>query len=91
MFFIILPCCACYSQSLSVSDSCNPMECRSPLSWNFSRQEYWSGLPVSSPGDLPDPVMGPVSLVSPASAGRFFTTALPGKLYLMLVGIKGSN
>ena len=70
---------------------CDPMECRSPLSWNFSRQEYWSGLLFSSPGDLPDPVMGPVSLVSSALAGRFFTTALPGKLYLTLVGIKGSN
>ena len=42
----------------------------------FSRQEYWSGLPVPSPGDLPDPG---IEHTSPASAGRFFTTALPGK------------
>ena len=28
---------------------------QSPLSMGFSRQEYWSGLPFSSPGDLPDP------------------------------------
>ena len=40
-----------------------------PLSIAFSRQEYWSGLPFPSPGDLPDP-----SLTSPALTGRFFTT-----------------
>ena len=33
-----------------------------PLSMGFSRQEYWSGLPCPSPGDLPDPGMEPVSL-----------------------------
>ena len=42
----------------------------------FSRQEYWSGLPFPSPGDLPDPGIEPVS---PALAGRFFTTGSPGK------------
>ena len=36
------------------------------LSMEFSRQEYWSGLPLPSPGDLPDPSIKPVSLVSPA-------------------------
>ena len=40
----------------------------------FSRQEYWSGLPCPSPGDLPDPGIKPASLKSPALAGRFFTT-----------------
>ena len=29
--------------------------CQVPLSMDFSRQEYWSGLPFSSPGDLPNP------------------------------------
>ena len=29
--------------------------CQAPLSMGFSRQEYWSGLVFSSPGDLPDP------------------------------------
>ena len=42
----------------------------------FPRQEYWSGLLFPSPGDLPDPGIKPES---PALAGRFFTTALPGK------------
>ena len=40
----------------------------------FSRQEYWSGLPFPSPGDLAHPGIGPVLLMSPAFAGRFFTT-----------------
>ena len=41
--------------------------------WGFSRQEYWSGLPCSLPGDLPDPgIEEPVSLMSPALAGVFF-------------------
>ena len=40
--------------------------CQPSLSMGFSRQEYWSGLPFSSPGDLPDPEIEPVSLVSPA-------------------------
>ena len=39
--------------------------------WDFSRQEYRSGLPFSPPGDLPDPGMEPASL---AFADRFFTT-----------------
>ena len=32
-----------------------------PLSMEFSRQEYWSGLPFPSPGDLPDPGIEPRS------------------------------
>ena len=46
---------------------------QAPLSLGFSRQEYWSGLPCPPPG------IEPVSLVSPALAGRFFTTELSGK------------
>ena len=49
--------------------------CQAPLSMGFSRQEYWSGLPFPSPGDLPDPGIEPTSLASPALAGRFFTTS----------------
>ena len=47
----------------------------------FSRQEYWSGLPFSTPEDLPYPG---IELVSPALAGRFFTTVQPGKSYVHL-------
>ena len=49
-----------------------------PLSIGFSRQEYWSGLPFSPPGDRPDPGIEPMSLMSPALAGGFFTTASSG-------------
>ena len=45
------------------------------LSTGFSRQEYRSGLPFPSPGDLPRPRTEPVSLMSPASSGGFFTTS----------------
>ena len=34
---------------------------QAPLSMGFPRQEYWSGLPLPSPGDLPDPGIEPVS------------------------------
>src|SRR5574340_843060 len=39
---------------------------QAPLSLGFSRQEYWSGLPRSSPGDLPQPGIEPTSLLPPA-------------------------
>ena len=55
----------------------------------FSRQECWSGLLFPPPWDLPDPGIKPKSLVSPALAGRLFTTVPPGRLicnlsYLLL-------
>ena len=49
---------------------------QAPLSVGFSRQQYWSGLPFPSPGDRPNPGIKPVS---PALAGRCFTTEPPGK------------
>ena len=45
----------------------------------FSRQEYWNGLPLPPPGDLPGPGNKPVSPMSPALAAGFFTTEPPGK------------
>ena len=42
---------------------------QAPLSMGFSRQEYWSELPFPSPGDLPDPGIQPMSLMSPALGG----------------------
>ena len=61
-----------------MSDSCDPMTVarQAPLSMGFSRQEYWSELPISSPGDLPNPGIKPES---PALAGVFFITLPPGK------------
>ena len=46
--------------------------CQAPLSMGFSRQEHRSGLPFP-PGVLSDPGIEPMSLTSPALAGRFFT------------------
>ena len=54
---------------------------QAPLSMGFPRQEYWSGLPFPTPGDLPDPGVEPASA---ALAGRFFTTAPPGKPWWVL-------
>jgi len=45
----------------------------------FFTEEYWNGLPFPPPGDLSDPGIEAVSLVSPALAGGFFTTVPPGK------------
>ena len=42
---------------------------QAPLSMEFSRQEYWSGLPFPTPEDLPNPGIKPASLASPALAG----------------------
>ena len=49
---------------------------QAPLYMGFSRQEYWSGLPYPSPGDLPDPRIEPMF---PALLDRFFTSEPPGK------------
>ena len=46
------------------------------LSIGFSREEYWSGLPFPSPGDLPDPGIEPGSLALQADS---LPTELPGK------------
>ena len=84
--------CVCVSVSVHVCMSmhscgqsrlslCNPVDC-SPLgslSTEFPRQEYWSGLPFPTPGDLLNTGIEPVSPGSPALAGRFFTTEPPGK------------
>ena len=49
---------------------------QAPLSMGFSRQEYWSGLPFPSPGDLPDPGIKPRS---PALQADALTSAPPGR------------
>ena len=48
---------------------------QAPLSMGFPWQGYWRGLPFPSPGDLSNPGINPVS---PALAGRFFTTESQG-------------
>ena len=49
---------------------------QAPLSIGFPREEYWSVLPFPTPGDLPDSGIKPMS---PALAGRFFTSEPSGK------------
>ena len=66
-----------------VTQSCptlsDPMDCSPPGSstMGFSRQEYWSGLPLPSPGDLPDPGIEPRS---PSLQADALTSEPPGKL-----------
>ena len=50
---------------------------QAPPSMGFSKQEYWSGLPLPSPGDFPDPGIKPRSPTCQADA---LTSELPGKL-----------
>ena len=58
LLWLILVCVSCSV----VSNSLQPyVACQAPLSMGFSRQEYWSGLPIPSPGDLPDPEIEPGS------------------------------
>ena len=66
--------CVCiYAQSCTTLG--NPMDCSLPGSsaMEFSSQEYWRGMSCPPPGDLSDPGIEPVSLISPALASRFFT------------------
>ena len=52
---------------------------KAPLSMGLSRQEHWSGLPFPPPGDLPNAGIKSALPLSPALAGRAFTTRPPGK------------
>ena len=60
---------------------------QAPLSIEFSRQEYWSGLLFPLPADLPDTGIKSESLASPALAGGFFTTSATWEAQLDLTGI----
>ena len=66
--------------------------CQAPLSMGFSRQEYWSGLPFFTPGDLSDPGIEPASLVAPELVGELFTTSATwealGSNYLLTIAKK---
>ena len=58
-----------------------------PLLMEFSRQQYWNGLPFPTPGNLSYSGIKPVSLVSPELAGGFFTTVPHGKPHRCLLNI----
>ena len=55
---------------------------QAPLSMGFSREEYWSGLPFPLLGDLPNPGVGPMSLVSPQQLGQIYPTVMGNTLNL---------
>ena len=65
---------SCFSR-VQLFDTLQTVARQAPLSMGFSRQEYWSALPWPPLGDRPDPGIKPTSLMSPALAGRFFTTS----------------
>ena len=68
-----------YRQSLSHVRLFATVAHQAPLSMGFSRQEYWSGLPCPSPGDLPNPGIEPGS---PALQAGSFLSELQGSPYL---------
>ena len=55
--------CVCMSRSVLSNSFVTPgtVALQAPLSMGFSRQEYWSGLPCPSPGNLPDSEIKPMS------------------------------
>ena len=62
---------------------------QAPLSMEFSKQEYWSGLPCPPPGDLPDPGIKPRSPASPAWEGGFYTTSTTWEdPYILVRGVE---
>ena len=54
---------------------------QAPLSMAFSRQKCWSGLPYPASGDLPDPRIKPLSLMSHVLGDGFFTTSTTGEAF----------
>ena len=77
----------CVLSCFSRVQLCDPMEIahQAPLSMEFSRQEYWSELLFPPAGDLPDPGIEPVSLMSPALASGFFTTSATWEAHNKLI------
>ena len=65
----------------ALSDALRPHGHQAPPSMGFSRQEYWSGLPFPSPGNLPDPGIEPRS---PALWTNALPSEPPGKAFMLL-------
>ena len=81
LLFIIC-CCLAAESCLTLRPNGLYIDHYDPLSMEFSRQEYWSGLLFPSLGDLPDPEIEPT--IS-RFAGSFFTTEPPGKPLFIVV------
>ena len=69
----------CLLSCVSLIATLGTVACQAPLSIEFSRQEYPSGLPFPPPGDIPNPVIELASPLSPALATGLFTNEPPGK------------
>ena len=76
-----------------VSDSATPwtVAFQASLSMELSRQEYWSVLPFSTKGDLPNPGIKLASLAYPTLAGRFFTTCATWEAWICLTKLTYSQ
>ena len=85
------------SVTQSCQTLCDPVDCGPPGSSAHGslRQEYESRFPFSTTGDLPNPGIKPESLVSPALAGRFFTTSATWEaslsIYMGFPGVSDSE
>ena len=66
--------CVCVLSDVQLFATPWTIACQAPLSMDFFRQEYWSGLPFPTPGVLSDPRTEPPPPVTPALASTFFTT-----------------
>ena len=74
--FVCVCVCVCALNHVRLFAALWTVACQASLSAEFSRQEYWSGVPFPSLGDLPDAGSKPLSLAFPVVAGRFFTTSV---------------
>ena len=78
-YYLYICVCVCICSVMSDSATSWTAAHEAPVSMGFPRQEYWSGLPFPTSGELPHPGIEPESLASLELAGGFFTTAPPGK------------
>ena len=85
--------CVCVFSCSVVSDSATPWTIvdQAPLSMEFSSQEYYSGLPFSPPGALPDLGIEPASLVSSALAGGFSYHCAPWEASKVIILVRKVN
>ena len=72
--YIYIPCMLRHFSPVQLCVTLWTVACQVPLFVGFSRQEYWSGSPFPSLGELPNTGIKPMSLMCPALAGGFFTT-----------------
>ena len=79
MRYVCVYVCVCVLSCVRFSATLWTTALQASLSMEFSRQEYWSGLPFLTPRDLSDPGIESVSPVSSALAGRSLPLAPPGK------------